>query len=183
MIAAIVVLTVSQAALGQKLPNSIRGYKVHHAKAIISSIDADAATDPKSDLAIKLKPPSVVEITFSGAVFEVDAEFTAGHNGKVDMITFHDFEANGIPFKIEDSVTPFSFKKNRTAAMPHPARVSVSLTSIPRAVYKQISDNPSDLKVTGRAFIFGRFKKFGMTFKRVVPITIDIKIKNPLHTP
>ena len=143
----------------------------------------DTPAETPSDIAIKLLTPSVIDITLSGAVLEVNAEFTASRNGKVDMITFDDFKANGIPFEIAEAATPFSFKKNKTATLPTPARVTVSLTSIPRAVYKQISEDPAEINVTGRAFVFGRFKKFGMTFKRVIPITVDIKIKNPLHTP
>lgn len=182
MVACLVWLALAQTGYAQKLPSSIRGYKVHHAKASVISTDAAVGSDSRSDIAINLKPPSVVEMSLSGAVFEVDADFTASHSGKVDLITFHDFKANDIPFEIEDAATPFSFKKNTASAIPSPARVSVSLATIPRAVYRQISENPADLKITGRAFVFGRFKKFGMTFKRVVPITVDIKIKNPLHT-
>lgn len=36
--------------------------------------------------------------------------------------------------------------------------------------------------VTGRVFVFGRFKKFGFDFKRVVPVEINLKIKNPLNS-
>jgi hypothetical protein len=181
LVAAVSTLAFSQTATGQELPNSIRGYKVHHAGASVVSIDTTNGDDVRSDISITLKTPEVIEITLSGAVFEVDAEFTASRSGKVDLITFHDFQVNGIPFEIDDVATPFSFKKNKVATIPKPARVSVSLTSVPRAIYQQISDNPSDLTVTGTAFVFGKFKKFGMTFNRVVPITIDLTIKNPLH--
>lgn len=175
-------IAICHAASAQKLPGSIRGYKVHQVKANVISNGA-GSKDASSDISIELMTPSLVDVTLSGAVLEVDAEFTAAHSGKVDLITFHDFKANGIPFEIDDVSTPFKFKKNKTVSMPGPARVTVSLTSIPRAIYKQISQDPADINVTGRAFVFGRFKRFGMTFKRVIPITVDITIKNPLHSP
>ena len=34
--------------------------------------------------------------------------------------------------------------------------------------------------VTGTVFVFGKFKKYGINFKRVVPIKIDLTIANPL---
>jgi hypothetical protein len=180
-IAAVVPITLFYSAHAQKLPDSIRGYKVHQVKASVIGPASPKGQSADADISINLRAPDAVEITLSGAVFEVDAEFIAGRSGKVDMITFHDFKAGGIPFKIDDITAPFSFKKNKAAVIPGPARVSVSLTDIPRAVYKQVSDDPAEISVTGTAFVVGRFKKFGMTFKRVIPIHIDIKIKNPLH--
>jgi len=52
---------------------------------------------------------------------------------------------------------------------------------LPRAAYSEIVEHKSELSVTGTAFVFGKFKKMGFSFKRVVPIKIDIKVKNPLR--
>ena len=120
--------------------------------------------------------PGVIAVVLGGSY----ARGTARPESDLDVAMYY---AEQRPFEIDDIATPFKFKKNKTASMPGPARVTVSLTSIPRAIYKQISADPADINVTGRAFVFGRFKRFGMTFKRVIPINVDIKIKNPLHTP
>jgi hypothetical protein len=46
----------------------------------------------------------------------------------------------------------------------------------------ELINSPNELVVTGTAFVFGKFKKFGFTFKRVVPVKIDLKFKNPLRS-
>jgi hypothetical protein len=179
---AVTVLTVLPPAYAQNLPDKIRGYKVHSARAIVVTSKDDSRVDA-ADVSVKVGEPRLAEMTLSGAVFDVDVEFRANNSGKVDLITFHDFEANKLAFMIDEMPQSFSFKKNRSVTLRLVARVSISLTSIPRAAYMQIVESPEDLTVTGTAFVFGRFKKFGMTFKRVVPVKVDIKIKNPLYRP
>ena len=41
-------------------------------------------------------------------------------------------------------------------------------------------DSQAEWTVSGRVFVFGRFRRFGIYHKRVVPVDFQIKIKNPL---
>jgi hypothetical protein len=50
-----------------------------------------------------------------------------------------------------------------------------------RGAVRELKDSKEEWSVTGRVFVFGKFKKFGFNFKRVVPVEINIKIKNPLR--
>jgi hypothetical protein len=36
--------------------------------------------------------------------------------------------------------------------------------------------------VTGRVYVFGRFKKFLFSFKRVVPVELSLTLPNPLKS-
>jgi hypothetical protein len=35
--------------------------------------------------------------------------------------------------------------------------------------------------VTGRVYVFGRFKKFLFSFKRVVPVELNLSLPNPMR--
>ena len=132
----------------------------------------------------RLGEPELVDIGLSAATIEVGAEITAGEQaGRVDFLTFQDFRIGGIPVEIDEYEHPFLFKKNQIVTIPKPIRVSFSMFSVPKAVYKELTDRPNELDVTGTVFVFGRFKKMGFEFKRVIPVRIDIKIKNPLRQP
>ncbi len=64
--------------------------------------------------------------------------------------------------------------------MPAPATVFLPTSNILNAAWKEITASKSDWNVTGRVFVFGKFKKFGFTFKRVIPVDVRLTIKNPL---
>ena len=51
-----------------------------------------------------------------------------------------------------------------------------------RAARRELIESKKEWQVTGTVFIFGKFKKFGFGFKRVVPVKINLKIDNPLKT-
>src|SRR5215218_6832375 len=109
--AAVIALTASFAAYPQNYPDKIRGYKVHNAETIVV-YDKDPAQVEAADVFVKVSEPSLAEMTLSGPVFNIDIEFSANNGGKVDLITFHHFEANKLAFKIDEMPQSFSFKKN-----------------------------------------------------------------------
>lgn len=174
------VLTLFSTALGQKLPDKIRGYKVHNIQVAVKD-QTGKTTKDKTDVLIKLGEPEVSIDGFFSVAIEVDAEFTAiRQSGKVDFVTFRDFTVNGVAIEIEQYDSPFSFKKNRPASLPKPVRSTISIAGIAKAAYKEMVESKKEWAVTGTVFVFGRFDRFGFSFKRVVPIKIDMKIKNPL---
>ena len=44
-----------------------------------------------------------------------------------------------------------------------------------------MTDTRTEWIVTGRVFVFGKFRRYGLYHKRVVPIDLNLTIKNPLH--
>lgn len=169
------------AANAQKLPGKIRGYTVYDARIAVAGGTGDSSSEAGSTANVKLGDAAITEIGLSGIKFEIGAEFTSGdHGGKVDLVTFRDIRVNGIGIEMEDYAHAFAFKKNATVTLPKPARASIRLSSLPRAAYTELFDGSDRMTVTGTAFVFGRFKKFGFSFKRVVPVTINLEIDNPL---
>jgi hypothetical protein len=164
------------------LPSSIRGYKVRDAKVKIVTSTEKAAEKAANSAFVRLGEPELVDIGFYGATIEVGAEITAGEQtGRVDFLTFRDFRIGGVPVEIDEYDHPFQFKKNQVVAIPKPIRLSLSMFSVPKAVYHELTEQTDELDVTGTVFVFGKFKKMGFEFKRVVPVRIDMKIKNPLR--
>ena len=42
-------------------------------------------------------------------------------------------------------------------------------------------DSKGQWRVKGTAMVFGKFRKFGFSFKRVVPVKVDFYIPNPIR--
>jgi len=181
LLTTILVLMLFSSTLGQKLPDKIRGYKVHNIKVAVKDQAGRTKTKDKTDVLVKLGKPEVsVDGLFSVAI-EVGAEFTAmRQSGKVDFVTFQDFRVNGIALEIEEYNSVFSFKKNVPVTLPKPIRSTISIVGIAKAAYKELMESKEEWTVTGTVFVFGKFDRYGFSFKRVVPIKIDMKIKNPL---
>ena len=64
--------------------------------------------------------------------------------------------------------------------MPKPARIFLGTGQIVKAAWKEIAETKKEWTITGRVFVFGKFKKLGFSFKRVIPVDINLTIKNPL---
>ncbi len=182
-IAILFVLISSALAYGQKLPDTIDGYKVYDATINLRNID-DKDSGPQkgeADAWIKIGDLNLTGAGLSGLTFEVEVETGSSTNsGSIDRITFSDFTINGAPVEIADYDHPFSFKKNAAARLPAPVTVFLSSTNIARTVYKELVESKQEWAVNGTVYVFGKFKKLGFGFKRVVPIKIEISIHNPL---
>ena len=179
---AFAVLVLSALCLtAQDLPGKIRGYKVHKTNVnIVTSTDKPADKSSESAF-VKMGEPTLADLGLYGATIAVGAEIASGgQNGRIEFLMFRDFRIGGIPVEIEEYHEPFTFKKSETVTLPKPIRVSISVFSLPKAVYQEWTDNRDELEVTGTVFVFGKFKKMGFEFKRVIPVKIDMKIKNPL---
>lgn len=171
----------------QDFPKEIRGYKVYNAKISVENQDdkpdakADAQAENKSEAFVKIGEPEIVDVSLTGITLELSAEIkAAGQSGAVDFITFKDFTVNGLAVDVEEYKEPFSFRKNQPISLPKPFKFSLGARETIRGALKEIRGAKDEWTVTGMVFVFGRFKKFGFDFKRVVPIGINLKIKNPL---
>ncbi len=118
----------------------------------------------------------------SGVIVEVGADILSENkSGDVEFMTFHNFRVNGVAIDVEAYKQPFSFKKTESVSLPKPARITIKPSSLAKGAAKELTDPQKDWIVTGTVYVFGKFKKFGFSFKRVVPVKIDIKIKNLLQ--
>lgn len=169
-------LLFAVSASSQILPDKIRGYKVYKDKVSVN------ATTTDSDAAVHVGDPELVDVSLTGITLELPAEFTAAHqSGKVEMITFYDLKVNGIKVEAEEYLHKFEFKKGEKVIVPKPMRMFVPASGVVKAAWKEMTDAREEWTVTGRVFVFGKFRRYGLYHKRVVPIDFTLTVKNPVH--
>jgi hypothetical protein len=167
----------------QDYPNEIRGYKVYKTKITVKNKGEKAGKKDDSEAFVSIGEPTVEDVSLTGVMLEVSAEISAvGQSGKVDFLTFKDFRVNGLKVDIEEYAEAFSFKKNETTNLPKPVKIFVGAGQSLRGAVNEIRDSKDEWNVTGTIFVFGKFRKMGFNFKRVVPVEVNIKIKNPLKS-
>ena len=167
-------------------PKEIRGYKVELAEVELKKqsakdehrLDADEARDSL----IKLGEPRVTSITPLGIHLEVPVTVAAvKQGGHVDFLTFEDMTVNGTPVTVNEYDHSFDLPNDRPVTLPDPVTLHIST---PRVLFGALDEwrKPQDIwPVTGRVYVFGRFKKFLFKFKRVVPVELDLSFRNPLR--
>lgn len=169
----------SVSSFAHDLPKEIRGYKVYNAKVSVENKGEKIKNN--TDAFVKIGEPKITDISIAGVTVEVSGEITVPEqNGTIDFLTFKDFRINNLAVSIEEYREPFAFKKNQTVALPKPVKIFIATDKILRGAVKEFNNAENEWTITGTAFVFGRFKKFGFNFKRVVPIEINLKIKNPI---
>jgi hypothetical protein len=136
----------------------------------------------KIDAYVKLADPKAAKVSLFGVTLKIDAEITSMKDANVEFLTFHDFRVGGMAVEIDEYQHPFSLRKEKPLTLPAPVSVYISTLNMPRAVYNELFEKSDDLAVTGTVFVFGKFKKFGFSFRRVIPVAINLKIKNPLRS-
>lgn len=175
------VLISTHFAAAQILPSKIRGYKLYDAKVSITNATDSAPQIGGSDAYVRILDPKITSIGLSGVSVEIGAEFTAtNQSGSVEFMTCRDLRVNGISIDVEEYAHPFTFKEDKPSTLPTPAKISIKTSNLAKGAYKELVESKTDWAVTGTVFVFGKFKKFGFHFKRVVPVKIDLTIKNPL---
>jgi hypothetical protein len=166
-------------------PKEIRGYKLTRAKVEIRKSTKkgegeESATD--SDALIQFGEPRIVSTTPLGLTLEVPVTVAAvKQGGRVDFLAFEDMVVNGMPVTIEDYMHPFELPNKEPISLPQPVRLFISS---PRAIVGAINDwsNPqATWPVTGRVYVFGHYRKFIFTAKRVVPVELSLTLPNPLR--
>lgn len=175
------ILLVSTFVYPQNYPNKIRGYKVLQTKISVKTESEKSPEKTDAEAIVKIGEPELADVSLTGITLEVFAEIEAmDQNGKVDFISFEDFKVNGLDVEIEEYRESFELKKDETIILPKPVKIFIGAGQTLRGAYKELKDTKNEWTVSGTVFVFGKFKKFGFNFKRVVPIEINLKIENPV---
>ena len=168
-------------------PKEIRGYKVELAKVELKKQNAKAADSRDEinddDALIQLGEPKVTSVSPLGIGLEVPVTVAAvKQGGRVDFLTFAEMTVNGTTVTVNDYEHSFDLPTREPVTLPSPVSIYIST---PRALLGALGEwnKPKDVwPVTGRVYVFGRFKKFLFKFKRVVPVELDLSFKNPLKS-
>ena len=173
-------------------PKEIRGYKVElanveikkqGAKGKAAAKETDAAQETDAETLIQLGEPRVKSVSPLGISLEVPVTVAAiKQGGRVDFLTFEEMTVNGTKVTIGEYRHSFDLPTSKPITLPEPVSIYIST---PRALLGALGEwtQPKDIwPVTGRVYVFGRFKKFLFKFKRVVPVELNLSFQNPLKS-
>ena len=167
-------------------PKEIRGYKVELATVEVKKpekktkgVTNEAALDPQL---IQLGDAQVARVTPLGITLEIPIVVSpVRQKGKVDFMVFEDMHVNETPVEIDEYHRAFELPNNDPLTLPEPLKFYIYL---PRAVLVALDDWSDSRKtwlVTGRVYVFGKFKKSILTFKRCIPVELKVALTNPLN--
>ncbi len=175
-------------------PDNIRGYKVERTVVEIKKPENKnrpddgemASMDSDVDQLITLGQPSIAQMTPLGVTFEVPIVVAAiKQSGKVDFLTFEDMEVNGHSVEIAEYNHSFDLPNKKPLTLRDPLHIYIYLPGAILAALGDWTDSKDTWPVTGRVYVFGKFKKkiLGIStgFKRVVPVELNLTMRNPLR--
>jgi len=175
--ALIFLLLAAFAVSGQKYPDRIDGYKVHKKAVVIRSTDQKTE---KRDLELRFEDPTFAGASLTAVKFELQASVSSQRSGTIEKIRFEHLTVNGISVEVDELTTPFELSSEEITKLPERFKASVSSFGAAKAVWLELTDPKKEWRVRGTAYIFGRFKRFGMTFRRAIPVEFDLSVKNPI---
>ncbi len=182
-------------------PKEIRGYKVERTVVEIKKPETKKPGNDKSqtqndgadqsgsatsseadvDQLIRLGKPQLDRITPLGITFEVPIVISpvkqAGH---VEFLVFEDMVVNGTSVNVDEYHRVFDLPNKQPLTLREPLRIYLYLPSAMLAALGDWSDRKETWPVTGRVYVFGKFKKGPFSFKRVVPVELKLIMRNPL---
>jgi hypothetical protein len=185
-------------------PKEIRGYKVERTVVEIKKpeskrqepgkantqnqndgaeqTDGTANSDAAVDELIRLGKPQLVRATPLGITLEVPIVVSpVKQSGKVDFLVFEDMTINGTSVEIDEYRHAFGLPNKEPLTLRDPLHFYIYLPSALLAALGDWSDSKETWPVTGRVYVFGKFKKGPFSFKRVVPVELNLTIQNPLR--
>lgn len=180
--ALLLVMTTVMGAQAQEYPDKIEGYKVHKAKVVVVSSDGPGSSLADADVIVKIGKPKLGVPGLLSVTVMAGGEFASlTHAGNVDFLRFRDIRVNGISVDVADYRNAFEFKKGTPTNLPVPILGSIGLIGAAKAAYEELTESKEVWGVTGTVLVFGKFKKFGFEFKRVVPFKLDLQMRNPIR--
>jgi len=192
---ALFLISMPRLASGQSrsYPDNIRGYKVERTVVEIKKPEnknqandgVTTSSDSDVDQLITFGQPSIARATPLGITFEVPVVVApVKQSGKVDFLVFEDMEINGHSVQIDEYKHSFGLPDKKSLTLRDPLRIYIYLPSAILAALGDWTDSKDTWPVTGRVYVFGRFKKkilgISTNFKRVVPVELNLTMRNPL---
>ena len=183
-------------------PKEIRGYKVERAVVEVKKAemknqksdnrrtgndgadqaDSAATADGDVDQLIQLGRPQLARATPLGITFAVPIVVSAvKQSGHVDFLVFEDMVINGTSVDVDEYHRTFDLPNKQPLTLREPLRIYIYLPSAVLAALGDWSDTKETWPVTGRVYVFGKFKKGPFSFKRVVPVELNVTMRNPLR--
>jgi hypothetical protein len=143
----------------------------------------DASTyDSNPDALIKLGKPQLARVTPLGVTFEVPIVVApVKQSGHIDFLLFEDMLVNGRSVEIDEYHRAFDLPNKQTLTLREPLRIYIYLPGALLAAVDEWSNSRETWPVTGRVYACGKFKKSLFSFKRCIPVELNVTIRNPLR--
>jgi len=173
----------SVSAQTQPFPKEIRGYKVERAVVEVKKTPQQKDADQlgEKDL-IKFGDPKLIKATPLGITLEIPVVVSpVTQKGAIDFLMFEGMEVNGTSVSIDDYAQRFDLPDKRPLTLKHPLKIYINLPSAILAAVGEWTDSKETWPITGRVYVFGRFRKALFSFKRCVPIELNLTMRNPLR--
>jgi hypothetical protein len=164
-------------------PKEIRGYKValrevDEKKAGTKATDEELDSEPL----IRFGDPQNAGITPLGISFELPMVVKqVKRKGRVDFMVFEKMLVNNTSVEIDEYLHGFDLPNKTPLTLTEPLKFFVSLPSAVLGAIDEWNDSKKTWLITGRVYVFGKYKKSLFTFKRCIPIEINITIPNPVR--
>jgi len=181
--ACFLLLLAHVSAQTRSYPKEIRGYKVERSVVEIKRT-ANQESDSESDFdpLIKFGEPQLARVTPLGITFEVAIVVApVKSSGRVDFLAFEDMMVNDTPVEIDEYHRAFDLPNREPLTLREPLRFYIYLPRAVMAAIDQWSNSKQTWPVTGRVYVFGKFKKGWFSFKRCVPVELKLTMRNPLR--
>lgn len=148
-----------------------------------SNGQTSSQSDPESDedALIQLGTPQLASVTSLGITLEVPIVVSpVKRSGRVDFLIFEDMVVNGTSVEIDEYHRAFDLPNKDPLTLHEPLRFYISLPSAVLAAIGEWSDSKETWLVTGRIYVFGKYKKAMFSFKRCIPVELKVTMRNPL---
>ena len=192
---ALVTLVTSGAARSQSTtyPKEIRGYKVERAAVEMkgsnedksrSSASANDSRDSVNDVdqLITLSTPELARVTPLGITFDVPVVVAPiKQSGHVHFLMFEDMTVNGHAVEISEYDHKFDLPNKQALTLRDPLRFYIYSPTAVLAAADEWSNSKEAWPVRGRVYVCGKFKKSILSFKRCVPVELNLAMRNPLR--
>lgn len=141
-----------------------------------------APADPAVDQLITFGAPSVARITPLGITFNVPVVVAPiKQSGHVDFLLFEDMLVNEHSIEIDEYQRGFDLPTKKSLTLREPLRFFIYTPVAALAAVGEWSNSKETWPVTGRVYVCGKYKKFLLTFKRCVPVELNLTMRNPLQ--
>lgn len=193
------------------LPKTVRGYKVERVQIKLKGraskekveggngkggSSSDGADDKSRDRnaeggddaeaareLIRFGEPRVVSFSLFKIELDFPVEIAAvEQRGRIDRLVFEEITINGVPVEVADYTSAFQLPNNQSLRLPEPLRVTVTTPRALLATFEELRTPKNDWKIVGRIYALGKFNKLFFTFRRAVPIELDLSVPNPIRS-
>jgi len=176
-------------------PKEIRGYKIERTAIEIKKPDSKSrnsnsngqteeqeGSDSDVDALIQFGKPQLARLTPLGITFKVPIVVApVTQKGRVDFLLFEDMSVNDTSVQIDEYNRAFDLPNKKPSTLRDPLSFYIYLPSAVLAAIGDWSDSKEVWPVTGRVYVFGKFKKGLFSFKRCVPVELNLTMRNPLQ--